>query len=228
MFCDRCGSAVPASASQCPRCQTRLADVAIVPAMVVRGPGAWIGDGWNAVTANFWTFVLLGLIYSVAGSTVPIVVQGPIAFGLQWAALRQVSGNRADIADIKAGFDIFPHALMTALVYSIIVTVGMFLCIVPGIAAAVLLQFSYLVVLDQKLEFWPAIQESYRVAKDHFGKLLGLFCLQFCLIIAGVLLCGVGLFVALPVIYTSTAVAYIELFGLRAETKARLAGAPLG
>ncbi|MFN0106691.1 MAG: hypothetical protein ACKV2U_31925 [Bryobacteraceae bacterium] len=226
MFCDRCGSAVPASAAQCTRCNAPLAVVAVVPAAVPRGGVAWISDGWNAVTGNFWMFVLLGFIYLAAGSTVPILLQGPVALGLQWAALRQVSGRRADVNDLAFGFNQFPHAVLVCLVTSLIIGFSTVLLIIPGLIAATLLQFPYLLVIDRKLDFWAAIKESFDVSQRHFGTLFGFFLLQLCLIIAGALLCGVGLLVAVPVIYAATASAYIDLFGLRADTKAGIAGVP--
>lgn len=223
MFCDRCGSAVSASSAQCPRCSAPLAAVAIVPAAVPRGSGAWIGDGWNAVTANFWIFVLLGFLYLAASSTVPILIQGPVALGLQWATLRQVAGRRADINDVAFGFNQFPHAVLVCLVTAIIIGFASVLLIIPGLIAAALLQFPYLLVIDRKLDFWAAIKESFHVSQRHFGMLLGFFLLQLCLIVAGALLCGFGLLVAIPVVYAATAAAYIDLFGLREETKAAIA-----
>lgn len=222
MFCDRCGSAVPASVVQCPKCAAPLAAVALVPVAVPRGPAAWIGDGWNAVTANFWIFVLLGFLYLAAGS-VPVLLQGPVALGLQWAALRQISGQRADINDLAFGFNQFPQAVLVCLATSVIIGFASILLIIPGLLAAALLQFPYLLVIDHKVDFWAAIKESFEVSQRHFGTLLGFFLLQLCLIIAGALLCGFGLLVAVPVCYAATAAAYIDLFGLREETKTSIA-----
>jgi len=222
MFCDRCGSAVAASAAQCVRCNAPLAAVALVPVAVPRGPVAWIGDGWNAVTANFWIFVLLGFLY-LALSTVPVLIQGPVALGLQWAALRQIAGRRADVNDLALGFNLFPQAVLVCLVTGIIIVFASILLLIPGLIAAALLQFPYLLVIDRKLDFWAAIKESFEVSQRHFGTLLGFFLLQICVIVAGALLCGFGLLVAIPVCYAATAAAYIELFGMREDTKASIA-----
>ena len=207
----------------CPRCSAPLAAVAVVPAAVPRGASAWVSDGWNAVTGNFWTFVLLGLIYMAGTSVVPILLQGPLALGLQWAALRQISGRRADVNDIGLGFNQFPQAVLVCLVTSVIIGFGTVLLIIPGLIAALLLQFPYLLVLDRKLDFWAAIQESFQVSQRHFGSLLALYLLLVCIVIGGALLCGLGLLVAVPIVYTATASAYIDLFGLREETKAAIA-----
>lgn len=224
MFCDRCGTAVPASAAECPRCAAPLAAVAIVPAAIPRGATAWVTDGWNAVTANFWVFIALGCIYIAAGSTVPVLLQAPVGVGLQWAALRQISGRRADFNDLTFGFNLFPQAVLVALTTAIILIATSFFLLIPGIIAAILLQFPYLLVIDRKLDFWQAIKESASVSQRHFGKMTAFFFLEVCLLVGGALLCGVGVLVALPVIYAATAAAYVDLFGLREETKAAIAG----
>lgn len=224
MFCDRCGSAVPASATQCPRCATALAAVAIVPATAPRGATAWISDGWNAVTANFWVFLGLTLIYLAAGSTVPILLQAPLGFGLQWAALRQISGHRADFSDLTIGFNLFPPAVLVALTTGAIVLAASLCLLLPGLIAIALLQFPALLVLDRKLDFWTAIKESVSMSQKHLGSMAAFLALEICLVLGGALLCGVGIFVAIPVMYAATAAAYIDLFGLREDTKAAIAG----
>ncbi|MBI2686108.1 MAG: hypothetical protein HYX27_07320 [Acidobacteria bacterium] len=226
MFCDRCGTAVPASAAQCLRCGAPLAAVALVPAQTPRGAGGWIGAGWNAVTGNFVPFAVMGLFYLLASSAVPFLLQGPVAMGLQWAALKQVCGKRGDVNDLAYGFNLFPPAVLICLVTTVIIGAASILLIIPGILAAVFLQFPYLLVLDRNLDFWGAIKESFNVSQKHFGSLFGFFLLQLCVIIGGALLCGIGLVAAIPVVFAATAAAYIDLFGLREETRARLSGAP--
>lgn len=225
MFCDRCGTPVAASVAQCPRCGAPFAVVALVPAATPRSAGAWMADGWNAVTANFWIFALLGFFYLGASSIAPVLIQGPVAVGLQWACLRQLLGKRADINDVGFGFQLFPPAVLVCLSTSLIVGAASLLLLLPGLVAAALLQFPYLLVIDQNLDFAGAIRESFQVSQRHFGKLLWLLVLQMGVALAGALLCGVGLFVAIPVIYASSAAAYLDLYGLRAATKARIAGA---
>ncbi len=223
MFCDRCGAAMTPSAATCPRCQVAFRQVAVVPATQPRGAGAWVADGWNAVTANFWTFVLLGLITMVAGGMVPVVLQGPVALGLYWAALRQVQGHRAEIGDLTFGLNLFPAGVLICLVTGLIIGAATILLLLPGLVAATLLQFPYLLAADRKLDFWEAIKESFQVSQRHFGSLLALLLLQICLLVGGLLLCGVGLLVAVPICYAATAAAYVDLFGIQAETRTRLA-----
>lgn len=223
MYCDRCGAAVEPSAERCLRCQMVFPQLAIVPTSHPRGAGAWVADGWNAVTANFWTFVLLGLITMVAGGIVPVVLQGPVVLGLYWASLRQVQGHKAEVGDLTFGLNLFPAGVLICLVTGIIIGAATILLLLPGLVAATLLQFPYLLAADRKLDFWEAIKESFQVSQRHFGSLLALLLLQVCLLVGGLLLCGVGLLVAVPLCYAATAAAYVDLFGIQAETRVRLA-----
>jgi len=165
----------------------------------------------------------LGLTYTAASSTVPVLLGGPAAMGLQWAALRQVSGKKAEVNDIVFGFNQFPTAVLICLVTGTIVVFASFLLIIPGLIAATMLQFPYLLAIDRKMDFWSAIKCSFEVSKQHFGALFALFLLQICVALGGLLLCWVGLIVAVPILYCSSAAAYIDLFGLQADTKAAIA-----
>jgi uncharacterized membrane protein len=178
-----------------------------------------MGMGFNAVTANFWVFVLLAAIYLLASSAAPVILQGPIAMGLYWAALRQILGRPASPNDLGTGFNLFGQGLLICLLLTVIFTVAGFLLLVPFFLAAALLQFPYLLVLDRKLDAWPALQESFRVSQFHLGKLFLLTLLQVVLLVAGTLLCGVGLLVAVPVVFASSAAAYVDLYGIRPETR---------
>lgn len=175
------------------------------------------------MTANFGVFLLLSLIYCLASSAMPVILAGPAAMGLQWAALRQVGGHKAEVNDLNLGFQMFPVAALIALVTSLIVICGMVLLIVPGLIAMLLLQFPYLVAIDQGLDFWGSVKKSVEVSQRYMGRMVALLLLQALVVLGGVLLCGVGVIAALPVVYGSTAAAYIDLFGLQAGTRSRMA-----
>ncbi|MBM3786439.1 MAG: hypothetical protein FJW30_18935 [Acidobacteria bacterium] len=189
----------------------------------IDGAGAWMASGWNAVTSNFWTFVLLTLLYVVGGSVLPVVLQGPLGLGLQWAALRQVNGRNAASNDVNAGFQLIAPAILSCLIASIIVTLASMFLLVPGLIAAALLQLVYPLILDRGLSFSEAIAESISLSKPYLGSMVLLTLLQVGLIMAGLLLCGVGLLVAIPVNFAATAVAYSQICGLTPATRARLA-----
>ena len=47
---------------------------------------------------------------------------------------------------------------------------GTLLCIIPGLVVAAMYKFTYLFIVDKRMDFWPAMQASHAVVKnDYFG-----------------------------------------------------------
>jgi uncharacterized membrane protein len=79
-------------------------------------------------------------------------------------------------------------------------------------------KFTYLFIVDKRMDFWPAMQASHAVAKrDYVG--FTLFLLLMVLVdLLGVLCCFVGIFVAIPVTFAAITVAYKEIVGFEQRT----------
>jgi uncharacterized membrane protein len=82
------------------------------------------------------------------------------------------------------------------------------------ILISVIFTFSYPLIVDRKLSGLDAVKMSARGALANFWPLLGLLFLNGLLGFAGVLLCYVGVFLALPVGFAAIGVAYEQVFGL--------------
>ena len=96
-----------------------------------------------------------------------------------------------------------------------IVTVGLILCVIPGLIAGFLLQFYGYAIIDRKSDSVTtapqssppgAMRASFEVVAANIGPLILLAVLCFVVNLAGALLCGIGLLVTLPV--TAIAIAY--------------------
>jgi hypothetical protein len=95
----------------------------------------------------------------------------------------------------------------------VLALVGVLLILPPAIYLAVSWIFSPLLIVDKGLDFWPAMELSRRVAAKHFLPILGLLVLCGLMLVAGALALCLGLFVAVPIVFASIAVAYDDLFG---------------
>jgi uncharacterized membrane protein len=82
------------------------------------------------------------------------------------------------------------------------------------ILISVIFTFSYPLIVDRKLSGLDAVKMSARGALANFWPLLGLLFLNGLLGFGGVLLCYVGVFLALPVGFAAIGVAYEQVFGL--------------
>jgi hypothetical protein len=104
-----------------------------------------------------------------------------------------------------------PSALLGFLaVFVVFILIVMVLMIL----LSVIFTFSYPLIVDRKLSGIDAVKLSARGALANFWPLLGLLLLNGLMGFAGVLLCYVGFFLALPVGFAAIAVAYEQVFGL--------------
>jgi hypothetical protein len=185
--------------------------------------GRCISRGWQLVQDHFWPAVgasALVTLVQVALGCVPIL--GPVAYlllggvligGLYYFFLKLARRRPAEIGDAFAGFRIaFVPLMLAGLVSHLLTAVGLVLCILPGIYLGVAWAFTLLLVVDKGLEFWPAMELSRKVVTKHWWTVFGLLLVNFLILLAGVLACGVGVFVAVPVMCGSLVHAYEEIF----------------
>jgi uncharacterized membrane protein len=137
-----------------------------------------------------------------------------ISLGLIRAALVILDGQRPEIGDLLSTKDIVPY-IVASLLVTMVVFVGLLLCLIPGLIAGFLLQFYGYAIVDRKVDAYQvapqsdpigAMRASYEIVSKNVGSLLLLAILSIMLNIAGALVCGIGLLVSLPV--TAIAIAY--------------------
>jgi hypothetical protein len=186
--------------------------------------GSWFGRGWRLLLDNFWLLVgatavvlLIGLgLGSVPLVGLPAVILLGFVFlgGLHWVFLKRVRGQRADMADAFAGFSLaFVPLLLAGLVIQVLTAAGLILCILPGVYLFVIWWgFVPLLVLEKKMDFWPAMELSRKVVHHHGWQVFGLMLAAMVVTVAGVLLFGVGVFFTLPLAIAAVVCAYEDLF----------------
>src|SRR5450432_3391891 len=226
MFCHSCGTQVNTDVQFCPNCGQPLAGSpapAVAPAYVARTgltarPGAWVGAGWDLVKADMGNYVLIALVFLALNAMVPMILQGPLIAGFHVYCLKRLLGRQAEFSDLFKGFNFFVPALVASLVIMLFTFAGGLLCFIPGLVVAAMYKFTYLFIVDKRLDFWPAMQASHAVAKnDYFG--FTMFLLLMALVdLLGVLCCFVGIFITLPVTFAAITVAYQELVGFDPRT----------
>ncbi len=148
---------------------------------------------------------------------VSLFVSLVITIGLIRAALIILDGGQPRIEDVLSTRDLLTYLAASVMVW-ILVVVGLFLCIIPGLIAGFLMQFFGYAIVDKKTAEGPApmsdpvgaLRTSYQVVSRNAGDLIVLALLCIVLNVAGALLCGVGLLVSLPV--TAIGVAYAWRF----------------
>ena len=190
--------------------------------------GDCIARSWSLVTGNFWPVVgtsLLVILIQAALGAVPflgaiagLLLGGVFAGGLYFFFLKLVRQQAADLNDAFVGFRLaFVPLMLAGLVKTLLTVAGVVLCILPGIYLAVAWMFTYLLVVDKGLDFWPAMELSRKVVTKHWWTLLGLVLINLLIALAGVLACVVGVLVAIPVGLGAVVYAYEDIFGSKSS-----------
>ena len=188
----------------------------IAPTGIKATPGKWIGEGWEMVKADMGNYVLISLIFVLLNG-VPFI-QGALVAGFHIYTMKKIMGRPAEFGDLFKGFNFFIPTLVAALLIGLFTAIGAIFCIIPGLVIAAMYKFTYLFIVDKRMDFWPAMEASHAVVKnDYFG--FTMFLLLAVLVnILGALCCIVGLLVTVPVTIAAITIAYKEIVGFDQRT----------
>lgn len=185
--------------------------------------GGWISEAWELYKANFALVCVSTLVAGLLGVFTCGVLAGPLWAGLTMILLRLSRRQEPvpQIGDVFKGFDYFLQALLYVVVIGLALAVASFIPFVGQLAGLLLfplVMFSMCLIVDRKMEFWPAIQTSFEKAKTEYVSLLVLWLVASLISAAGVILCGVGVVLTAPFSAIVAVVAYRHLFeGAEAE-----------
>ena len=147
---------------------------------------------------GFPSYGIIGTIVSAVGSLVTLVVSGAITSAYLGGVLDIADGRPVTVESFFKPRNVVSVVIATVIV-GLITTIGIVLCIVPGVIAAVLLMFTSVVLVERKLSPIDGIRTSYELNKARFGDAFVAFLVMVAIAIVGALLCGIGLLVAIPV-----------------------------
>lgn len=159
-------------------------------------------DGGKVVFDDLW----LGFKYFGRSLLLTIVMVVPIAvyfvaiFATIYIPLlmQAIGGGRVDERQLLTTF-------LTAIVIDLAIAVVM-VCIHS------LLMFAFPLIADRGLTSLEAIKLSARAALGNLSGIGGLIGVNFVLALAGEVLCGVGLYLVMPIILATNLVAYRKVF----------------
>ena len=185
--------------------------------------GKAISRGWALVRDNMGVLIgatVLGWLITVGLAFVPVVgwVAGIVVLGgLDYMFIRRIRGEVVEVGDVFAGFNLaFLHLTLAGLVKWLLTSLGFVLCILPGIYLGVGYVFALPLVIDKKMEFWPAMEVSRRVVHHHWWSTFALVIVLALIATVGFLACVVGALVTVPVSSASLMYVYEDLFGQEA------------
>ena len=174
------------------------------------------------VKADMGNYVLIALVFVALNGLVPVILQGPLMAGFHFYCIKRMLGRQPEFADLFKGFNFFIPSLVAFVVIMLFSGAASLLCIIPGLVVAAMYKFTYLFIVDKRMDFWPAMQASHNVVRnDYFG--FTMFLILMALVnLLGALCCIVGILVTIPVTFAAITVAYQELVGIDPMTPERV------
>lgn len=195
--------------------------------------GEWIEDGFNLYKDNFGPLVLASLLAILLGSVSFGILTGPMMAGLVLVALDILDKKQPQPSggEVFRGFDYFLNSFLFFLVWGLMIgfaiaILTLVLCIGLVLAAPIVyvaqafLMFGLFLIVDRKMDFWPASMESIETVKNNFWPLLGLSVVAGLIGGIGSIACGIGIIFTLPIQVCILAVAYRKVYN---GTKASVA-----
>ena len=193
--------------------------------------GEWIEEGFNLYKANFGPLVLASLLAILLGSVSFGILTGPMMAGLVLVTLEILDKKQPQPSggEVFRGFDYFLNSFLFFLVWGLIIgfaiaILTLVLCIGLVLAAPIIyvaqtfLMFGLFLIVDRKMDFWPASIESIDTVKNNFWPLLGLSVVAALIGGIGGIACGIGIIFTFPIQICILAVAYRKVYnGIRAS-----------
>ena len=195
--------------------------------------GSCLRRGWALVRSDFWplvgvTALLLTLLSAVSSmgevtrslgnvrlstSVLGLLLGGPLMGGLYLYFLKKIRREEVRVETAFSGFShSLLHLILASFVTGILTMLGFLCLILPGIFLCVAWFFTLPLVIDKRLDFWPAMRVSLRTITKHWWKFLGFLLVLGLVNLAGLLACCVGVFVTIPVSLAALMYAYEDIF----------------
>ncbi|MDD5040494.1 MAG: glycerophosphoryl diester phosphodiesterase membrane domain-containing protein [Patescibacteria group bacterium] len=184
--------------------------------------------GWAEVKKNFWYFVGLAAIVLVIESVgtgydddgTLFNILGPflsawMACGYLTIILDYYGGTMREITDVFTQFTQYWRVLGATIVVCIIVALGFIALVIPGIYLALRFMFTVPLIIDKKLDIGEAMKQSTAMTDGIKWSLFGFGLTALGVIILGAICLGVGIFVAMPVVWLAFVYLYKTLHGVQ-------------
>jgi uncharacterized membrane protein len=186
--------------------------------------GKAIGYGWGSVKKDFWYFTGIALVSTIISSLgnsngkksngwsiLSPFLSTWMTCGHTKIVLDYHSGNKLPIAELFTQFKYYWRVLFATLFLGVIVCLGLIFLIVPGVYFAIKYQFTIQLIIDKDLSISEALKQSAQLTNGLKMSLLGFNITLLGVVLLGAICLGVGVFVAIPVVWLAEVFIYRRL-----------------
>ncbi|MEM8962471.1 MAG: glycerophosphoryl diester phosphodiesterase membrane domain-containing protein [Acidobacteriota bacterium] len=177
--------------------------------------GAILQQSWEIFVKDATPWVVVSLIHAaiyIFTFGFGLFVLGPLFGGMVIMAFKGIHGQSPTIEDGFAGFkEHLMQLLLAGIVVLIGVTIGLFLCILPGVYLAIAWAFTFHLIVDRRMDFGQAMMASMKMVNSRFGEVV-ILLLVFGIINAVGSSVVIGFVITQPLMMIGLTLAYRKLF----------------
>lgn len=231
--CPGCGRQLTGTEEHCPACgrPTNFAAPPTHRSLLRSLQSLPLGDyfrtGWELFKqypGGFIGFFLIYMVIALILHLIPILgwllffaVSPALIIGNFIVSAKLLQRQTPGFRDFFAGFHFFLPLFLLSLVTAILIAIGLALLIIPGIYLIVAYLFASCLVIDRRLDFWPAMELSRRTVNPLWFGIFTFVLLLTVINLVGALFMGLGLLVTVPLSYCALTAAYADLFGFQSD-----------
>jgi uncharacterized membrane protein len=152
--------------------------------------------------------VIYAQVYMVVYS---VLLAPPLYAGFYLVANKLSRGESIIYPDFFGGFRFWVPAGVISLLSQVLMTLGLFALIIPGIYLAVGYLFAILMGIFGGLDPWSAMEWSRKLITRNWWRFFGLMLILVAINLLGILLLGVGLLVTFPLTFLVLYVIFEDL-----------------
>ncbi|MBD9482164.1 hypothetical protein IB229_04230 [Pseudomonas sp. PDM14] len=150
------------------------------------------------------------LVISLLGSAVTY----PFLAGINMIGIRRAADQPVSFNEMFSHFGRFVPLLLTGLLMTALIYVGLLLLILPGIYLSVAYMLAIPLAVERGLSPWEALETSRKAISQHWFKAFGLFLVLGLIMGVSALALGIGLIWTLPLFVIAIGVLYRIIFGV--------------
>ena len=159
---------------------------------------------------GIFIFVLFAIAYG-------LLVLGPLQYGMYYCYLKAARGENLQVSDLFAFKDNYLNVVLASLLTNVIISIGIFMLIIPGIFFACKLAFVPYLVIDKKLDAVKALQTSWQMTDGYAMNIFVMGLLAIFITIGGLIAFLIGVIIAAMWIYASFASIYYSVDSLQSN-----------
>jgi len=185
----------------------------------------WMEESWELFKQHWLVLVLFTILF-LGVQFVPYV-GGVLSFmlapGYFIAASHYARTKQWQNSHLFHGIYLFFPLVVISILYGLLVSIGLFLCILPGLYFMIAYCFStfiYIELRQENLGIFDAMSVSRHVISKNFWSVTGFVILTMLICLAGALLFGIGFLVSMPVSAMMSSFAFRDIFGFSEKRSA--------